>query len=89
MGFPFNYLGNVEPIEKVQNLLENSQFSVGYLKAAEEISPADSPNQGTISLYEMVDGIFGLITNNHLMPRIDLQFICSSTINFKGFGQLF
>ena len=39
-------------------------------------------------MYELANGIFGLMTNNHVMPRIDPQFICGSTINFKGFGQL-
>ena len=41
-------------------------------------------------MYEMANGVFGLMTNNHVMrmPRIDPQFVCGSIINFKGFGQL-
>ena len=76
------------PVEKVENLLANSKFSVGHLITAEAIPPNDCPIQGTISMYEMTNDIFGLMTNNHVMPRIDLQFVCGSTINFKGFGQL-
>ena len=80
--------GYYVPGEKVENLLANSKFSVGYLIAAEAIPPNHCPIQGTISMYEMANGVFGLMTNNHVMPRIDPQFVCGSIINFKGFGQL-
>ena len=76
------------PVEKEENLLANSKFSVVYLIAAEVIPPDNCPIQGTISIYEMTNGLFGLMKNNHVMPRIDPQFVCGSTINFKGFGQL-
>ena len=75
-------------VEKEENLKENSKFSVGYLIAAKVIPPDNCQIQGTISMYEMTNGLFGLMTNNHEMPRIDPQFVCCSTINFEGFGQL-
>ena len=76
------------PVVKEENLLANSKFSVEYWKAAEAIPPDNCPIQRTISLYEMTNGLFGLMTNNHVMPRMDPQFVCCSTFNFEGFGQL-
>ena len=39
-------------------------------------------------MYELANGRFGLITNNHVIPRIDPEFVCSSTFTFEGFGRL-
>ena len=73
--------GYHKPVEIVENLFKICKFSVGHVRTAEA-------NQGTTSLYQMANGVFGLMTNNHVMPRIDSQFVCGSTITFKGFGQL-
>ena len=75
-------------IKNLRNLLDNITFAVGYFKAAEAIPPNINPKYGTISLYEIGADMFGLITNNHLIPRIEPQFICGSDITFEGFGSL-
>ena len=61
--------------KNLRNLLDNITFSVGYFKASEAIPPNINPNYGTISLYEIAEDIFGLITNNHLIPRIVLSAV--------------
>ena len=83
-----NECGYHVPVEKEETLLASSKFSVGYLIAAEVILPDNCPIQGTISMYEMTNGLFGLMTDNRVIPRLDPQFVCGSTISFKGFGQL-
>ena len=75
------------PISTLQNLLDNAKTSVGLLRVP-SMPPDLCPPQGTISLYKISKNIFGLITNNHMMPRTDNEFICGSYINFEGFGRL-
>ena len=65
--------GYYVPVEKVENLLAKSKFSVGYLIAAKTISPNDCPIEGTISMYEMANGVFGLMTNNHAVLLLNTQ----------------
>lgn len=82
-----NECGYYVPIPTVYNLLDNAKFSVALLRVP-PLPPNLNPAQGTISLYEIAKDIFGLITNNHMIPKTDIELICAAYINFEGFGRL-
>ena len=78
--------GYVVPIHVMQSMIDNSKFSIGLLNVQQPNEP--TPNQGTISLYEIAKNVFGLVTNNHMISQTDREFVSRCSIEFEGFGQL-
>lgn len=92
------------PLSIMERILEGSKNAVGLLctsprhSLSDETASSPPPTQhlkapqkqhGIISLFELTQNVFGLITTHQLLPRTDPSCICGGTeISFDGFGHI-
>ena len=50
--------------------------------------PPDTVAPGTANLFELVEGIFTVATNSHLIPITDTYFLVNIVFIFEGLGQI-
>ena len=74
--------GYTVPFQVMQNLMENSKFSVGLLNV--QLPNEQTPKQGTISLYELAKNVFGLVTNNHMISQTDKELTAIAPSSLKA-----
>ena len=55
---------------------------------APPIPPDTAVLQGTADLYELVEGVFTVTTNNHVIPITDTNFLVNTVFTFEGLGQI-
>ena len=82
-----NKLNNIDSYSETTNYWKAATFAMGILRAT-PLNFESSSTQGAIALYEIEKEKCVLITNHHLLPRTDIEFICGSYINFEGLGRL-
>ena len=80
-------INNIDFYLETKNYWKAATFAIGILRAT-PLNFESSSTQGAIALYEIEKDKCVLITNHHLLPRTELDFICGSYINFEGLGRL-
>ena len=55
---------------------------------APPVPPDTAVLHGTADLYELVKGVFTVVTNNHVIPITDTNFLVNTIFTFEGLGQI-
>ena len=82
-----NEFGYASPVKLYESAFAQAKVSVCYVQAP-PIPPNTITRQGTAALYELVDGVFTVATNNHVLPVTDAEFLVRSLFTFEGFGPI-
>ena len=78
---------NNEFSKKVNGSAAQAKISVCHVQAPP--IPLDTAVlQGTADLYELVEGVFTVATNNHVIPITDTNFLVNTVFIFEGPGQI-
>ena len=76
------------PVKLYKSAFAQEKVFVCYLQTP-PIPPDTAVLQGTADLYELVGGIFTVVTNNHVIPITDTNFLVNTVFTFEeGLGQI-
>ena len=70
-----------------KSALPQAKVSVCHVQAP-SIPPDTAVLHGTADLYELVEGVFTVATNNHVIPITDTNFLVETVFTFEGLGQI-
>ena len=79
--------GGSLPVKVSVSAFAQENVSVCHVQAP-LIPPDTAVLQGTADLYELVEGVFTVATNNHVIPITDTNFLVNTVFTFEGLGQL-
>ena len=79
--------GGSLPVKVSMSALAQENVFVCHLQAP-LIPPDTAVLQGTADLYELVEGVFTVATNNHVIPITNTNFLVNIVFTFEGLGQI-
>ena len=82
-----NEFGCAPPVKLYESAFAQAKVSVCHVQAP-PIPPDTITRQGIAALYELVDGVFTVATNNHVLPVTDAEFLVRTLFTFEGFGPI-
>ena len=77
----------VPPVKVYKSAFAQAKVSVCHVQAPPIFSDT-AVLQGTADLYELVEGLFTVATNNHVIPLTDTNFLVNTVFTFEGLGQI-
>ena len=83
-GDKFDY---APPLKVYKSAFVQEKVFVCHVQAP-PIPPDTVGLQGTADLYELSEGVFTVVTTNHLIPIADADFLVNTVFEFEGFGQI-
>ena len=75
------------PVKVYESAFAQTKVAVCHVEAP-PIPPNTVGLRGTADLYELAEGVFTVVTNNHVIPIADADFLVNTVFTFEGFGQI-
>ena len=82
-----NNLDYVPPLKVYKSAFAQEKVFVCHVQAP-PFPPDTVGLQGTADLYELAEGVFTVVTNNHVIPFTEADFLVNIVFTVEGLGQI-